>query len=441
MTTIKPTPERDPCFDPDEPRFWDSADLEAELRRVFEICHLCRMCVNYCGAFPALFDVIDKNHEQRGMPHDATTLGAEDIRRVTDECWQCKLCYVKCPYTPDDKHEWKVDFPRVLWREKVVRARREGLSLQDRILGEPGVVGRLNSGALAPAVNFVAKSALLRKVGEKVAGISARFPLPEYTKEPFDRWFDKHKPAAGVGENGTVALFSTCLVDFHRPSTGRAAVAVIEHAKVNVVRPKQVCCGMPNMDTGDLAGVREKAAYNVAQLAPLVRAGAKVIAPGPSCSMTLKREYPSLLKTEDASLVASNTMDLMEYLWKVLWQEKKVLPREFAASLGTVAYHAPCHLRAQRISAPAKLLLERVAATEVTLIEQCSAVDGTWGMMAAHYDTGVRYAQRLVRAVQNTEAKHVASDCALASQRIAKENAVTVKHPVELLADAYGLSY
>ncbi len=440
MTTIKPTPERQPCFDPDDPRFFDVRDLESELRRVFEICHGCRMCVNYCGSFPALFDAIDFKHEKLGMEHDASTVDAETVRKVTDLCWQCKLCYVKCPYTPDDKHEWMVDFPRVLWREKVVRAQREGISLQERILGEPGVLGKLTAGPIAPIANFVSRNALVRKAGEKLAGISAQFPLPDYAPDPFDRWFSKHEPVEGVGDNGTVALFSTCLVDFHRPSIGRAAVAVIEHAKVKIERPSQVCCGMPNMDTGDLAGVREKAAFNVAQLAPLVRNGAKVIAPGPSCSMTLKREYPELLKTEDARLVAANTMDLMEYLWKVLWKGK-LLPREFATKLGSIAYHAPCHLRAQRIAAPAKLLLENVPETEVTLIEECSAVDGTWGMKAEHYEMGVKYARRLVRKVNDAEAARVASDCTLAGQRIAKENAVEVRHPVELLAEAYGLSY
>ena len=32
--------------------------------------------------------------------------------RVVDECYQCKLCYVVCPYTPDQEQEWKIDFPR-----------------------------------------------------------------------------------------------------------------------------------------------------------------------------------------------------------------------------------------------------------------------------------------------------------------------------------------
>jgi glycerol-3-phosphate dehydrogenase subunit C len=436
--SIKPTPARPPCFDPNDPRFWDIDDLEYEMRRVFEICHGCRMCVTYCPSFPALFDRIDERHEKLGQPHDATSLDAGDLRKVADLCWQCKICYVKCPYTPDDKHDWQVDYPRLIWREKVVRTRREGNTLQEKILGEPGVLGRLNSGPLAPLVNFVSAQSLVRKAGEKLAGISARFPVPTYTPDPFDRWFARHRPAVGAGTLGEVALFSTCLVDYNRPSTGRFAVCVLEHCGLRVVRPSQVCCGMPNMDTGDLDRFRDKATHNVSALAAEVRAGREIVVPGPSCSMTIRREYPEILGTEDARLVADHTFDLMEYLWR-LWREDK-LPRTFAQPLGKVAYHAPCHLRAQRVSLPARMLLERVPDTEIEVVEQCSAVDGTWGMKAQFYDLGVQYSRKLVRKVAEAEAGYVASDCPLASQRIMKENGVAVVHPIELLARAYGLT-
>jgi glycerol-3-phosphate dehydrogenase subunit C len=436
---LKPTPDRPPAFDPNDARFWDPADLEGELRRVFEICHGCRMCVGYCPSFPFLFERIDENHEKHGQAHSAVTLRADDFVKVTDLCFQCKLCYVKCPYTPDDPDsKWMVDFPRLLWREKVVRTRREGgTTLQEKLLGEPGLLGSLNAGPMAPVANLIAASSLVRRGMDRVAGISEHFPLPTYASETFPRWFARHKPPAGLGENGSVALFSTCLVDYNRPGIGAAAVKVLEHAGVRVTLPAQTCCGMPNMDTGDLERVREKARYNVASLAEAVRQGMTVVAPGPSCSMTLKREYPEILQTPDSRLVAEHTMDLMEYLWK-LWREKK-MPREFPQPLGSVAYHAACHLRAQRISYPGKLLLERVPDTEVTLVEQCSAVDGTWGMKAEYYDLGVKYARRLTRGVEDAEAKHVASDCPLASQRIMKENKVAVAHPIELLARAYGL--
>ncbi|HTP82070.1 MAG TPA: glycerol-3-phosphate dehydrogenase, partial [Alphaproteobacteria bacterium] len=42
------------------PDFWDEAKLDAELRRVFDICHGCRRCFNLCDSFPRLFDLIDK---------------------------------------------------------------------------------------------------------------------------------------------------------------------------------------------------------------------------------------------------------------------------------------------------------------------------------------------------------------------------------------------
>ncbi len=436
---IKPEPLVPPTFDPGDARFWDPKDLETELRRVFEICHGCRMCVGYCPSFPFLFDRIDENHEKRGQAHSALTLGADDFVRVTDLCFQCKLCYVKCPYTPDDPDStWMVDFPRLLWREKVVRTRREGgTTLQEKLLGEPGVLGAFGAGPAAPLTNFVNANRLVRRAMDRVAGIAQDFNLPTYASETFPRWMKRHEPAGDAGRNGEVSLFSTCLVDYNRPGIGSAAVKVLEHSGVRVVYPEQTCCGMPNMDTGDLDRVREKARFNVASLAAEVRAGRKIIAPGPSCSMTLRKEYPELLGTPDARLVADNTMDLMEYLLK-LWREGK-MPKEFPVSLGSVAYHAACHLRAQRIAYPAKTLLERIPDTEVTLVEQCSAVDGTWGMKAEYYELGVKYSRKLKRGIENAEAKFVASDCPLASQRIMKENETAVEHPVELIARAYGL--
>ena len=39
--------------------FYDPAAIDAELRRVFDICHGCRRCFNLCDSFPRLFDLID----------------------------------------------------------------------------------------------------------------------------------------------------------------------------------------------------------------------------------------------------------------------------------------------------------------------------------------------------------------------------------------------
>ena len=84
-------------------------DLEDELRRTFQICHECRMCVNFCGAFPVLFDRVDRDIES-GKSEGAEHIDDADIKAVADECWQCKLCYIKCPYTKDDDATELLDF-------------------------------------------------------------------------------------------------------------------------------------------------------------------------------------------------------------------------------------------------------------------------------------------------------------------------------------------
>jgi glycerol-3-phosphate dehydrogenase subunit C len=75
----------------------------------------------------------------------------------------------------------------------------------------------------------------------------------------------------------------------------------------------------------------------------------------------------------------------------------------------------------------------------VRMVEQCSAVDGTWGMKAAYYELGRKYAKKLARNIAEGEGEIVVSDCSLAALRIQKENQVKVVHPVEAVRDAYGL--
>ena len=433
---IDPKPARPPDNSPNDARFWDERDLEGELRRVFEICHSCRMCVNFCGSFPDLFARVDRDIEQRGA-HGAELLDAADFASVVDLCWQCKMCYIECPYTKDQGHAWLVDFPRVAMREKAQRSKRNGVPLQDRALGEPGKMGAMLSGPLAPAVNLVNANRLLRKVNEKVLGISGEFPLPKFASVPFEKWLAKHEPLEGAGRAGTVAIFATCSGDYNFPQLPQASVRVLEKNGFSVVRPKQECCGMPNLDGGDIDAAREKARFNVAQLLPFVEKGQPIVVPGPTCSYTMKKEWPELLGTEEARRVAASTFDIMELLDKL--RKEKTLSKDFEIGLGKVAYHAACHLRAQKIGAPGARVLGLVPESDVVLVEKCSAVDGTWGMKAQYYELGRKYARKLARGIEDAEPQLVVTDCPLSALRIEKENELRPLHPAEALAKAYGI--
>jgi glycerol-3-phosphate dehydrogenase subunit C len=437
MTKIDLVPSSPPAFDPNDARYWDARDLETEMRRVLEICHNCRMCVGYCGTFPSVFARVDRDIEKRGAS-GAELLDAEAFAEATELCWQCKLCYVKCPYTPDEKHEWKVDVPRLLMREKAQRARRNGITLQDRVLGEPQAIGKLTAGPMAPLANFVNANRLVRKVMQGAAGIAADFPLPTFGSASFANWLASHDPLLGAGARGTVALFATCLGDYNFPNIAVRATRVLEKNGWAVLRPDQTCCGMPNLDGGDIDAARAKARANVTALAREVEAGRRIVTLQPTCGYTIRKEWPELLGTDEARRVAAATVDIMELLEQQ--RREGALSRDFKTGLGRVAYHAACHLRAQKIGYPGLRVLGVIPDTEVRMVEQCSAVDGTWGMKAQHYEMGRRYAQKLKRDVAAAEPQVVVTDCALAARRILAENEREALHPVEALASAYGLA-
>jgi glycerol-3-phosphate dehydrogenase subunit C len=283
-------------------------------------------------------------------------------------------------------------------------------------------------------------------VQEATTGVSAEFPIPPFASETFSKWFSSRAGLAASDAKQEIVLFATCYGEYNTPDVAKAAVQVLEHNGVRVrvpgVRPEDdeealpvTCCGMPNLDGGDVAAAQAKIRQNVSALLPHVRKGRKVVVIGPTCGYTMKKEWAEYVP--EAREVGAATVDLMELL--VTMGREKRLSREFPVSLGKVAYHAACHLRAQKIGFPGARVLGVVPGTDVRVIEQCSAVDGTWGMKAKHYETGRKYAQKLVRDIRELEPDLVVSDCTLAGLRVVKENGVPVLHPAQALARAYGL--
>jgi glycerol-3-phosphate dehydrogenase subunit C len=431
---VERRPIEPPAFGPNEERYWAEGDLAHELVRTFQICADCRMCVTYCGSFPLLFDAIDD-----GGGIDAVT--SEVVAEVSDHCWQCKLCYIKCPYTPDEGAYEMLDFPRLMAREKAVRARREGIAPVDRVLGEPDLIGRAGAGVAAPLANFVNRNRLVRRAVEKVAGISSQFKLPTLASQTFEAWFSRHTPAADAGKQGEVVLFSTCYGNYNFPEVPRAAVQVLEANGFSVVYPKgQSCCGMPNLDGGDVERAKVKMQHNIDLLFPHAHAGRQIVTIGPTCGYTMKKEWPSYIATQEAREVSARTVDFMEFLDGL--RRRKRLNLDFKQGLGKIAYHAACHLRAQKIGYPAARVLGAVPQTEVRVIERCSAVDGTWGMKADYYDEGLRYAGRLLKELRSAEDERelLVGDCNLAGLRVEQHLEQPLLHPALALAKAYGFA-
>ena len=152
---------------------------------------------------------------------------------------------------------------------------------------------------------------------------------------------------------------------------------------------------------------------------------------------TIKKEWPELLGSPEAQKVADRTFEAMEFIERL--RREKTLAKDFTKGYGKVAYHAACHLRAQKIGTPGARILGLLPDTEVDIIEKCSAVDGTWGMQARFHDASMQVAQGMLRRIEEAEPQHVATDCPLAALRIQEGSGRKAVHPVVLMRHAYGL--
>jgi len=412
------------------PEFWEPGKVDGELRRVFDICNGCRRCITLCPSFKDLFRSLDTD----AVDGDAGKLPGDDLGRVVDLCYQCKLCFNHCPYTPP--HRWQVDFPRLMLRSRASRARREGVTLQDRFLGNTALVGKLGS-LTAPLSNWANAWGAHRTVLQALVGIHKDRNLPGFHRETFSAWFARRRPASFVPQ-ARVALFATCSVEYSYPAIGKATLAVLEKNRVEVAHPPQRCCGMPYLDGGAIDAARRLITDNVRTLAAAVKGGREIVVPGPTCSYMLKHEYPWLDGSDDARLVAAHTRDLGEFLMRLHAEGK--LDTTFVRRPGTVAYQLPCHLKAQNLGTKSADLLRLIPGARVEVIERCAGVDGTWGLKREYYELSLAVAQPLFTEIEAAQPDHTATDCPLAALQIAQGTRRAPEHPVQILADAYGLT-
>jgi Fe-S oxidoreductase len=420
-------------YDPAEAKYWDETGLARELTRTFEICHGCRLCFKYCDTFPSLFALLDQRHER-----DVRLLTPAETEGVLDTCFQCKLCEVNCPYTERDRHPYRLDFPKLVHRQRALRTRRRGLPLRDRVLGNPDRTGRLARASLGLA-NAANRVRLHRWFMEKVLGIHRDKLLPEFAGQTFEAWAAR-TGRIGEAPGGEAVLFPTCYVQHNEPAIGRDTVEVFERNRVDLrcVRGLR-CCGMPAWEKGDLRSLQAQARENVRILAPFVDHGARVVAINPTCSMMLRREYPQLAADDDraaARRVAAATVDPSEFLWSIR-EEPRFNTSFRSAPEGPVGYHAPCHLRAQGVGFKGRDLLRRIPGVRPATVMECCGHDGTWAMTTEGFEPSQRLGAKAFDGMKAAGAAIWSTDCPLASLQFTQHAGVRPMHPMSILARAY----
>lgn len=435
-----------------DPEFTDAEKIDAEMRRVFDICHTCRRCFNLCDSFPRLFDLIDNS-----KTGELESVESKDFKPVVDACTLCDMCFMtKCPYVPP--HEFNVDFPHLMLRQRVAAFQRGETGFAERQLVKTDRNGKLAS-PVAGLANWATsrKNKFARAAMEKLAGIDRDVELPRYHRRSLLKRVQAEKPpvnceAPAFGRKAV--LYATCFSNYNSPEIGLATLAVLAKNGVETEVCYPECCGMPQLEQGDIATVAERAKAISHELCAYIEKGYDVVALVPSCALMFKFEWPLIVPDHaEIKRLSDSTYDVSEYVMDIAGKEG------LAPGLGpldrAVTVHMACHARAQNMGQKAAEMLRLIPDAAVNVIERCSGHGGSWGVLKENFETAIkiglpvaRQAAKLEKETRNGAGPYVASECPLAGAHIvqgmerldASPPGRAAPHPIELFAKAYGIA-
>ncbi len=444
-------PTRHP-LDWQNPDFYDMEKIDAELRRVFDICHGCRRCFNLCDSFPRLFDLIDES-----PTGELDEVKSADFKPVVDACTLCDLCYMtKCPYVPP--HEFNLDFPHLMLRYRAAERKAGHKDMIGDQLSQTDRNGRL-AGLASGIANWASDrgNGLTRGLMEKVADIHHDAELPKFHAKTLVSRARSEAPAVNTAAPAyaagrKAAIYATCFGNYNNPDIGIAAQKILAHNGVALRVEYPGCCGMPRLEQGDIEDVAKKARRVAEAFEPLIDDGYDIVALVPSCALMLKFEWPLILPDDPLIRKLSQaTFDISEYIVDIA--KTHGLAPGLKPLDGGVTLHLACHARAQNMGAKATELMKLIPQQpgDLAVIERCAGHGGSWGVRKDFFEVGMKVGKPVARTAVKENKAHIASECPLAAihirQGMEREGRdkegftlpAKAEHPVELFAKAYGL--
>ncbi|RNC70344.1 MAG: 4Fe-4S dicluster domain-containing protein [Desulfuromonadales bacterium] len=241
-----------------------------------------------------------------------------------------------------------------------------------------------------------------------------------------------------------VLFYSGCLADFVYPEMCQDTVESMEALGYEVSFPqKQTCCGIPARYSGEMEVARDMARINMEVL--LEEEADFVVTICPTCTMSIKHDFPKLLAgepawREKAELLASKTFNFSELA------ARKAGTGDIRMGSGngemqTVTYHDACHLkRGCGVHEEPRKVLRELVGVEIAEMTDCDKCCGFGGSYAIKYpEISQEVLKNKMENIAATGAKTVAVDCPGCKLQVeegleAGGTGITVEHSASLLA-------
>lgn len=240
------------------------------------------------------------------------------------------------------------------------------------------------------------------------------------------------KPLASTGTD--VWLYTGCVMDAWLRDTHRSTASVLDALGVGYAVPSAegACCGALHVHAG-LHDESVELALGVMRSMP---GDAPILVNSAGCGAALK-EYGTLLGTDGGRRFAARVFDVHE------WIAPRVAELEVDHDATPYLVQDPCHLRhVQRAHLPVRTVIDRVGVVvELDDDGLCCGAGGAYSAMQPELAGQIRDRKlaSIDRAIESSGARVLVSanpGCSMHLQQALADRGVTVRHPIDVLADA-----
>jgi FAD/FMN-containing dehydrogenase/Fe-S oxidoreductase len=350
-------------------------------------------------------------------------LASNDVAEALKLCVSCKACRRECPTG--------VDMAKMKIEATAARAARHGIALRERIVAELPRYAPL-AATFAGAANLRNTVPALRRLFDQKLGFAEARDLPVWRTDPF-----RDQEAAPYARSGSgarnVLLFADTFNRYFEPDNLRAALRVIAAAGWRPLTPRQggrpLCCGRTYLAAGMIDKARAEARRTLAALA----GDALVVGLEPSCLLTLRDEFVSLLPGGEARALASRAVTFGE------WMTREKIALKLRPTPTKAHVHGHCHQKSFGAFDPTLASLRLTPDLIVAPItSSCCGMAGAFGYQSETQDVSRAMAEAdLTPAVRNAEPEElIVADGFSCRHQIAGLSGRTVVHSIRVLADA-----
>lgn len=419
-------------------------------------CSFCSQCADSCPVFQKLSGEFKTRSEAApafkralAMALDvdkdlATTLKDDPlVKKIFDLCLLCGQCTFKCATNAS-------------MRDIVIQMREADRSKVaapaiDYIMAHPGLYKALIS-LLGATQGLWSNS-----VSRKLLSILPKEMFP--TRLPYQRYLPKLAGSSLKSRypelvdipasQAEIAYFYGCSSDLFEEPIADSFIKIAKENGWKISLPPQRCCGEPFSAVGNLAEGHKLARYNIDQLADFKY----VIAHCPSCLYGMKEYVKDFARMKDkvyeekAKALVKKLYEPAQFVVEVIGADKLKKPGRSINKKVTV--HLSCHekLGEKMTATPnhTRALLKQIPGLQIVEMEganDCCGLAGPWGL-GEHYDLTLKLREAKIKNIADAKADVVTSWCFGCMMQMKdglkqKGNATEVKHPLELLSEAYG---